>query len=338
MNGLDKNGDMPARALDEAEAWFARRLSGEDTDQAGFERWLSASPAHFAAWERTCAVWDRVGEMAEDGALADFADEALASRSVRGKARRSGAVRAARGRRRRRGIRRLAAVALAAGLVLAIVMTGMGSYRPQTYVADAGGGEVRLPDGTRVRLDVDARLETDVGWWHRNVRLLQGRAVFDVVHDAWRPFVVDAGAGRITVLGTRFQVDREHGQLAVTLVRGSVRIDSPEDRLRVRLQPDEQARWSASTGQWTQSKVDAQAVTSWTQGFLIFHATPLGQAVAEINRYSQRKMRLADPSLGKLELSGSFRQGDASGVADVLPYVLPVKVRIEGSDIVVSRR
>jgi transmembrane sensor len=337
MNGLDKSGDMQARALDEAETWFARRLSGENVDQADFERWLSASPAHAAAWDRTLAVWDRVGEMAEEGALADFADEALAPRSMGVKARRPGAVRAARGRRRR-GIRRLAAAALAAGLVLAIVMTGMGSYRPQTYAADAGGGEVCLPDGTRVHLDVDARLETDMGWWHRNVRLLHGRAVFDVVHNAWRPFVVDAGAGRITVLGTRFQVDREHGQLAVTLVRGSVRIDSPEDRLRVRLQPDEQARWSASTGHWTQSKVDAQAVTSWTQGFLIFHATPLGQAVAEINRYSQRKMRLADPSLGKLELSGSFRQGDASGVADVLPYVLPVKVRTEGSDIVVSRR
>jgi transmembrane sensor len=336
VNGLDKSGDMPARVLGEAEAWFARRLSGEDADQAGFERWLSASPVHAAAWERTCAVWERVGEMAGQGGLDDFADEALAPRGMRATARR-GAVRTARGHRRR-GLRRLAAAALAVGLVLAIVVTGVGSYRPQTYVADAGGGEVRLPDGTRVRLDVGARLETDLGWWHRNVRLLQGRAVFDVVHDAWRPFVVDAGAGRITVLGTRFQVDREHGRLAVTLVRGAVRIDAPEDRLRVRLRPDEQASWSASTGRWTQSKVDAQAVTSWTEGFLIFHATPLGQAVAEINRYSQRKMRLADPSLGKLELSGSFRQGDASGVADVLPYVLPVQVRTEGSDIVVSRR
>lgn len=337
MNGLDKSDDLQARALDEAEAWFARRLSSEEADHAGFERWLSASPAHAAAWERTCAVWDRVGEMAEQGALADFADEALPPPGTRVKARRPGMVRAARGRDRS-GLRRLVAVALAAGLVLAIVMIGIGSYRPQTYVADASGGEVRLPDGSRVHLDVGARLETDMGWWHRNVRLLQGRAVFDVVHDAWRPFVVDAGAGRITVLGTRFQVDREHDGLAVTLVRGSVRIDSPEHRLQVRLQPDEQARWSASTGHWTQSKVDAQAVTSWTQGFLIFHATPLGQAVAEINRYSQRKMRLADPALGKLELSGSFRQGDASGVADVLPYVLPVKVRTEGGDIIVSRR
>lgn len=337
MNGVDKGTDVQARALDEAEAWFARRLAGEAADQAGFEQWLSASPAHAVAWERTCALWDRVGEMVEDDALADFADEALRPEGARIEAGPIAAVRISR-RPALHRLRRVAAAAMVAGLALAVVVVAIGSYRPQTYVADASGGEVRLPDGSQVRLDVGARLETDMGWRHRNVRLLQGRAVFDVVHSAWRPFVVDAGAGKITVLGTRFQVDREDDGLAVTLVRGSVRIDSPEHQLQVRLQPDEQANWSASTGRWTQSKVDAQALTSWTRGFQVFNATPLAQAVAEINRYSQRKMRLADPALGKLELSGSFRLGDASGVANALPYVLPVNVRTEGNEIIVSRR
>ncbi|MGN6227434.1 MAG: FecR family protein [Dyella sp.] len=336
MTGPDEMGKVQARALDEAEAWFAQRLSCNEDRQSDFERWLSASPAHVAAWARTCAMWDRLGEMADEGALADFADEALAPRGASQGTRALGLVRATRGRHFR--VQRLVAVGLAAGLALGVVMVGVGNYRPQTYAADTSESTVRLPDGTQVHLDVGARLETDIGWWHRNVRLLHGRAVFNVVHNAWRPFVVDVGLARITVLGTRFQVDRERDQLAVTLVRGSVRIKSRVDGLQLRLQPDEQARWSASPGQWTRSKVDAQAATSWTQGFLIFHATPLEQAVTEINRYSQRKMRLADPELGRLQLSGSFHLGDASGVARVLPYVLPVKVHSEGSNIVVSRR
>ncbi len=337
MNGADSRGvDAQSRALDEAEAWFARRLADEEVDQAEFEKWLSASSAHVAAWERTCALWDRLGEMAEDDALADFADEALLPENERFEASPIAVVRA----RRRPARRRLrhVAVAMVASLVIAFVVMRVASYRPQTYVADTNGGDVRLPDGTQVRLDVGARLETDMGWWHRDVRLLQGRAVFDVVHSAWRPFMVDAGAGRITVLGTRFQVDREDGELTVTLVHGAVRIDSPDNRWQARLQPDEQTSWLASTGHWTQSKVDAQALTSWTKGFQVFNATPLAQAVAEINRYSQRKMRLADPTLGTLELSGSFHLGDVSGVANVLPYVLPVKVRTEGDEIIVSRR
>ena len=33
-----------------------------------------------------------------------------------------------------------------------------------------------------------------------------GRALFDVAHDAGRPFVVEAGARQVTALGTRFDV------------------------------------------------------------------------------------------------------------------------------------
>jgi transmembrane sensor len=327
------NHDVEARALDEAEAWFARRLVCNGEDAAEFERWLDANPAHRAAWERTCALWERMGTIVKDDALADFADEALQPENAR-----HDVVPIATARPARKPVRRRAALTVAASLVIAAVIFSVASYRPQTYAADTNGGDVHLPDGSVVRLDVDARLETDMSWWRRNVRLLQGRAVFDVVHSAWRPFVVDAGAGRITVLGTRFQVDREDDELNVALVRGAVRIDSPDHQLQVHLQPDEQASWSARTGHWTQSKVDAQALTSWTRGFQVFNATPLAQAVAEINRYSQRKMRLADPTLGTLELSGSFRLGDASGVANALPYVLPVRVRSEGNDIIVSRR
>jgi len=70
----------------------------------------------------------------------------------------------------------------------------------------------------------------------------------------------------------------------------------------------------------------------------VFNATPLAQAVTEINRYSARKLHLADPSLGNLQLSGSFRLGDAAATAAALPYVLPVTVHSEGTEIVVSHR
>lgn len=337
MSGVNKGVDEQAHALDEAEAWFARRLAGGEADRAEFEQWLSASPVHMAAWTRVCALWDRLGEMIEDGTLADFSDEALLPDNEQYGASPIVGIRVGR-RPVHRRLRYLVAAAMVASLVVILVVISVARYPPQTYVAGAHGDNVRLPDGTQVHLDVGARLETGMGWWHRAVRLRQGRAVFDVVHSVWRPFVVDAGAGRITVLGTRFQVDREEGELAVTLVRGAVRIDSNNDKLQARLQPDEQAIWSASTGRWTQSKVDAQALTSWSRGFQVFNATPLARAVAEINRYSQRKLRLADPALGKLELSGSFHLGDASGVANALPYVLPVKVRAEGDEIIVSHR
>jgi ferric-dicitrate binding protein FerR (iron transport regulator) len=49
-------------------------------------------------------------------------------------------------------------------------------------------------------------------------------------------------------------------------------------------------------------------------------------------------LRIADPALGNLALSGSFRLGDAAATADALPYVLPVTVHGDGTEIVVSHR
>src|SRR3546814_16239257 len=83
---------------------------------------------------------------------------------------------------------------------------------------------------------------------------------------------------------------------------------------------------------------DAAALTSWSQGLHLFGSTPLRYALAEINRYSDVKLVLSDPSLGDLALSGSFKLGDGKAVSEALPYALPVKAWEQGEDIVISRR
>src|SRR3546814_2068180 len=54
-----------------------------------------------------------------------------------------------------------------------------------------------------------------------DIEFRQGRAMFDVAHDASRPFVVDAGLGTVTALGTRFQVQRNEDRVSVTLLEGA---------------------------------------------------------------------------------------------------------------------
>lgn len=331
---------MDARAMKEAEAWFARRLGQHGVAQAEFDAWLQAAPAHADAWQKTQALWDRLGVAARDESLSDLVDEALSPAHVTAVTSECRSAENGLGTAPRRASRWRYGYFLAAAAILIAIATIFGfsfaSYH--TYKAGSKGREIRLADGSQVHLDIGTSLQANIGWWHRNVRLLGGRAVFDVVHDASRPFVVDAGVGRVTVLGTRFQVDRGTDQLSVTLVRGSVLIDSSNDKVHVHLRPGEQARWQASTNRWSESSIDAVAITSWAKGFHVFDATPLAQAIVQINRYSQRKIRLADASLGKLKLSGSFRLGDATAISKALPYVLPVKVREQGSQIVVSRR
>src|SRR3546814_4931113 len=115
--------------------------------------------------------------------------------------------------------------------------------------------------------------------------------MFRVAHDASRPFIVDAGASRITALGTQFQVQREGEAVSVMLLEGSVGIDSAregDERRLLRLVPGQRASYAPTTRSWTVATVDPVALTSWSQGFHVFGATPLNKAIAEINRYSAR--------------------------------------------------
>ena len=59
------------------------------------------------------------------------------------------------------------------------------------------------------------------------LRLVAGRAHFEVRHDPARSFVVEAGAYRVEVIGTSFDVERDAQTVAVSVTRGKVRVYGP---------------------------------------------------------------------------------------------------------------
>jgi transmembrane sensor len=72
--------------------------------------------------------------------------------------------------------------------------------------------------------------------------------------------------------------------------------------------------------------VDPDRVTSWRRGQIIFDATRLADAIAEINRYSQLKIQLADPALADLRLSGAFSTGHPSVFIEAVTTYFPLAV------------
>ncbi len=108
--------------------------------------------------------------------------------------------------------------------------------RPTASVAQAPApapaeerGVTLLADGSHARLLPGATLRIlDTAPAHARTRLVGGSAVFDVVHDPARLFVVEAGDCEIHVLGTRFEVTVDHEgpvtHTSVTVYRGAVRV------------------------------------------------------------------------------------------------------------------
>jgi transmembrane sensor len=233
-------------------------------------------------------------------------------------------------------------VALAVALGMRFGPGLLSGPEPVQYATAGEGKTIALEDGSDIQLDVASRIAVSLGSKRRSVELLQGRAVFDVAHDAARPFVVEAGDGSVTAVGTRFEVQRENDGVVVTLAEGVVAVsrwDAQDDSGReTRLLPGQQLRWSSQSAAWTMRPVDTKAALSWTRGRLIFRGTRLADVVAEVNRYSSRKLVLADPSLADLPVHGNFLAGDTGAVVTALKAVLPVRVDETGRKIRLRRR
>ncbi|MGC1302699.1 MAG: hypothetical protein WA840_10025, partial [Caulobacteraceae bacterium] len=60
----------------------------------------------------------------------------------------------------------------------------------------------------------------------------------------------------------------------------------------------------------------------WTSGVLSFDRAPLAEVLADANRYSARKIRLASPGLGDLEITGVFHAGVTPDLAASLARAL----------------
>lgn len=183
-----------------------------------------------------------------------------------------------------------------------------------------------LADGSHLTLDSDTRLTVD---WHlrsRRVTLHQGQALFDVSHTWTRPLRVNADGVQINVLGTLFNVTDYASDVRVALLRGSVRVEAAQGSAQ--LAPGQQI--VARQGRFSPvTSVDTEAVVAWKDNRLIFDRTPLGQALEQVQRYRRAPIRLDDPSLAALPITGVFDSSNVETLLTLLPGILPVALTKE---------
>ncbi len=153
-------------------------------------------------------------------------------------------------------------------------------------VARGGKYAFTLPDGSRVWLNSDSQISfpSDFSGAERAVQI-RGEAFLEVAHDAQHPFIVDAGGGRIRVLGTRFNVSAypEEGHVVTTLVEGSVEFRAPGGRAV--LSPGEQSLWNRRDERFETRKVDIALYTSWVEGVFEFESMPMRQIALQLARW-----------------------------------------------------
>ncbi|ROO03876.1 peptide ABC transporter substrate-binding protein [Pseudomonas fluorescens] len=312
---------------DDAARWFVRlQEPAIDADeQQRFDAWLNQHPQHRDEFQLLQGLWSA-------------ADLLPAPRL-------KALVETPPTRRERRPMLRYAVaasvLAVALGLGLFSGLNHPGGYRAEFATALGERKHVALPDGSVIDLNSRSRLQVRFEQDRRVIELSEGEAMFSVAHDTSRPFVVETGNGKVTVTGTRFDVRRDVTQTRVAVEQGTVKVqgrDAADDQFinltaGLGTSVDAQGKVAAAYA------VNAAELTAWRSGKLVFNNASLSEVVAEVSRYREKPLTVANPTVASLRLTSVFKSDNTDALLKALPSILPVAVRTlaDGSQEIISK-
>ena len=317
--------DYSDKIEDNAAKWMARKLSGDMTasEVRDFEAWLAEDDRHktvFEAYEMANFSLDD----AETKLLAENFEEELLDLS---EAQTTNVP--------WRSIAASAAVAMIAG---SLFLTSFFSTKTQDIFITAFGessGHV-LADGSSVTLNTNSKVAIDYSRANRLVQLDKGEVLFNVERNPKRPFIVETPHGDITVTGTVFNVLTEATATVISVVSGAVDI-SPDASPRITLMSGQRIEIDNKGRGGVILNFDPNNALAWRDGKARYNTKPLGNVIADLNRYFERPIVLGDSSLADLSVTGEFDVKDQQTVINALTIAFSLEQTLGPSKIVLHR-
>jgi transmembrane sensor len=360
--GTERTNEIDATASD----WLIRRDSGAwtDADRARLDQWLHASALNRVAFLRLELAWEDAGRLKALGAgiqgdqppppgrwnLTPFFDSRLpdSPAAFKAEARDVGPsivpaaedggevmvpqeeagdrVKVEAPRRGRRSFAVAAILLLTAGIAAFQAL----APRDDRYGTAVGGfASVPMADGSNVTLNTDSQIRIALTETERRVELKR------------------VGSKRVVAVGTKFSVRREGDDIEVVVTEGKVRVVDSATRQGSRgdgssdvfLTPGSIAR-AGGAGVLVQRRTlpEAEEQLSWRNGVLMFRNQSLQEAVAEFNRYNDRKIVIQDPVLASLKIEGNFRATNIEAFVRLVESGFPVRAESQPNQIVLMSK
>ncbi|MFC3443876.1 FecR family protein [Sphingobium rhizovicinum] len=316
---------------DDAADWFAK-MRGPDakSHEPDFKAWLARGALHRAAY-------NKISEIFTDSGKVDDPDGSLGGEKPRS----------------RPGKHGLAMIALVIGLgaisakmmfhtVLDRQEAGQLQHAaPDHFTVASAVGQIRsvaLPDGSTILLDTNSEVQVAFTEKDRRLRLVRGRARFEVAHEQ-RPFNVAVGGGTVTARGTIFDVRlAETGRVSVALLRGAVdvTVTGSGATSRQRLHPGEKTVFAPRLE--APRPISDHETDLWTQAKGEFHDEPLLDVVTEANRYAQLPIQIGDVETEQLRVSGIFSLKDTEALSIKLAALFDLEREVSRERIILRQR
>ena len=228
----------------------------------------------------------------------------------------------------RRGIGLIFAIAAAFALVAFLWQPWAQPAGSEYEVATAQGQHrtISLADGSSVTLNGNSLMRIS-GTGAREAELLRGEALFNILHNSQRPFVVRLGDDRIQDLGTRFNVIRDRQILKVEVAEGAIRYRRGDSGLQLTAG---QTVDVSPSGDAIVGRKRPSAIASWRTGQLIYEAVPVADVARDLGRNLGVTIAVA-PGLAYRQFTGSIRvDGQASEIVPQFASTIAGKARKTG--------
>lgn len=212
--------------------------------------------------------------------------------------------------------------------------------------------QLKLNDGSLIALYPGASVEYHPDFSNnRTIRLLSGKAAFDVAKDPDHPFTVISGNIATTALGTRFIVDQSGEKVYVRLYEGKVVVKSLENDSRMQpayLVPGEQCTInpkgdnivvaSLSKMQLHEMQLDAKATPSKAEANVKFYNIPLSQVFEHLEATFDKHIIYNSAEVERLYFTGNFTsKDDLSDILNIITSVNGLEVKDAGENIVIAK-
>lgn len=178
----------------------------------------------------------------------------------------------------------LAAAAVAIIVFSSILYIQQTSVSTPQLLAESGNSlsHIELDGGSSVTLRPNSSLYKLSFNDDSHAYSITGEALFDVEASTDRVFSVEAGAGRVVVTGTRFNVNDRNQESTVYLLEGAVTFESKDRNQVVHLTSGEAATIDSQNQLLEKITFETEQVTGWTQNRLTFRDREVSSIVSEL--------------------------------------------------------
>jgi transmembrane sensor len=354
------NSAPEADAVEFAAAEWIVRLKESNVsveEVAEWQQWMRLDARHTEAFQRLEALWDQFDAVPLPPPASS---RALAADDYRGEVPVGDWMQARRStpsaRRRFKAAWAYSAAACVALVVIAVA--GASLYtKPQPELAhqmiETAVGENRsisLADGSRVELGGHSRLSFSLQPKLRDIVLEEGEAFFAVAKDPSRPFQVHAGNATVTAVGTEFDVHRSDDKVTVSVIEGKVMVQPMAPLVPVPwlaavkpvgeaapLTAGERTTVNRNGVESTSAVFDAGAALDWQDGRIAFEAESLRYVVEDVNRYTSKRIVIADEGTAALKITGTVMSNNVMGWVLSLKSAFGISADVQADRIILRK-